>query len=818
VRKSILFVVVYIIVFYICECFADDISITIQDQKIFSGSTVYVGSSMHVVVTVNSLYEIKHAYAQVGDLQEAMSYSECAFSSRSGCMSGFVADLSLAGMERGEKTLVVRVTDVFGNSAEARRTIVYDDKPVVTVAEPLDDTVAHPMLRILASCTDDDPGGCASLDVVANDPSHPIASGTSLIDESVSLADLAPVTSLTVTITGTDSAGQKTVVRRRVLVIHGGNLREIVTVPGMVWDYGADGRVLFIEHHDGGDALKWMDASGVEHVVPSGGGKKISKGRLTPHGAMFYMYDQDQPSYRGRFYDYRDGALIQLQRGYDGSFEVAGRYAVWGGNRDTDIYLRDLESGETFVAGGHDALDPSWPDLASNGDVVFMTPHEFDTNIFRYRNGTLTRITDDRGAASGVPSWYRNYFPRTDGINVAYTKKLVGNPPKSGPVAIYLYDGSREILLSTLDEDAGQYDTPPFPQYLLNGGWTAYPRYSDSGVSQVWLRSPSGRETQASFFGSDSRIDALAPNGQVTFLNRGKLYLGSPGKIPVQMPTSLGRRLYLNGAWHFLVGRSVLVFDPDAPASGSMEVRPDSRDFGRIPVGQQSAVQEFVLVNVGSGYLAISDISLSNTTDFQLDLNAGSRPCGTASPHLTEGESCTFGVLFVPASGGAKVAMVTIRTTDLAILDEDISLQGVGALPNTPPTADAGPDTIATVPLVLDASGSSDTDGSIVVYRWEITAREDGTVRRATGISPVLTGLPAGFYDVVLTVQDDAGATATDTMLLAVAGADGGSTARCADLLAAKDAEIARFDVRADGVIGLPEAIRALRVAAGKER
>ncbi len=680
------------------DCRAD-MTISIREPRASGGAPTYVGSDLHVAVTVQSTYEVRSVSVRIDAAQADMTYSDCGVSDRYGCVGGWSADLSLAGTARGEKTMVVRAVDVFGNSTEAQQTVVYDDKPVVTVIEPLDLSVADPMLRIVAECTDDDPDGCASLEASVSGSRDPLLTGSSGLDDTVSLAGHVGGT-VTIVVTGTDSAGQRVSVRRSVYVLAGGRLHEVARAPGEVWDYGEDGRVLFVVHRQEGDALKWLDAAGEEHVVYDGAGKKIDRARLTPHGAMFHMYDADQYSFRGDFYDYRDGSLLKLPRAYVNSFKVAGKYAIWGGNGDSNVYLRDLEAGTTVVAGERGSgtdMRPSWPDLADNGDVVFVNGnYEFDTNIIRYRDGARTRITDDRGAAAGVPSWYRNYFPRTDGINVVYTKKQVHNPPAPGPVAVYLHDGSGETLLVTLDDGAGQYDPPPFPQYLLNGGWTAFLKPSASGVWQVWLRSPSGQESQVSFFGTDSRIDALAPSGEVTFLNGGTVYLGGPGTMPETLAPGFGRRLYLNGTWHLLVGRSVFA-----------------------------------------------------------------------------------------------------------------------VAPNSAPTADAGPDRIvAGDTVVLDGSRASDADGDIVKYAWEVRSRADGSVRRLSGVAPVLTGLAPGFYDVVLTVWDDSGVAAKDEMVLAVAG----DAAACADQLAARDAVLSKFDVHGDGVIGLEEAVRALRIVAGMEQ
>jgi len=82
------------------------------------------------------------------------------------------------------------------------------------------------------------------------------------------------------------------------------------------------------------------------------------------------------------------------------------------------------------------------------------------------------------------------------------------------------------------------------------------------------------------------------------------------------------------------------------------------------------------------------------------------------------------------------------------------------------PVADAGGPYYGVVgqPIQFDASGSYDPDGYIVKYEWNfgVIWLENDT---ATGVNPTYTYTsipPSGYYDVVLTVTDNDGYTATD--------------------------------------------------------
>lgn len=81
--------------------------------------------------------------------------------------------------------------------------------------------------------------------------------------------------------------------------------------------------------------------------------------------------------------------------------------------------------------------------------------------------------------------------------------------------------------------------------------------------------------------------------------------------------------------------------------------------------------------------------------------------------------------------------------------------------PNIAPIANAGPDLTVTVgeSLQLDGSASSDEDGQITKFVWSIGAE---------GEWAVVEFLQAGVYEVILTVTDERGATATDQITITV--------------------------------------------------
>jgi uncharacterized repeat protein (TIGR01451 family) len=88
---------------------------------------------------------------------------------------------------------------------------------------------------------------------------------------------------------------------------------------------------------------------------------------------------------------------------------------------------------------------------------------------------------------------------------------------------------------------------------------------------------------------------------------------------------------------------------------------------------------------------------------------------------------------------------------------------------NQAPVANAGVDQSAVdgngdtlESILLDASASSDADGTITSYEWR-----EGATLLATGVNPIIS-LAVGTHTIDLTVTDDAGATAVDTVIITI--------------------------------------------------
>ncbi len=94
---------------------------------------------------------------------------------------------------------------------------------------------------------------------------------------------------------------------------------------------------------------------------------------------------------------------------------------------------------------------------------------------------------------------------------------------------------------------------------------------------------------------------------------------------------------------------------------------------------------------------------------------------------------------------------------------------------NRPPIADAGADQLVTLPadsLWLDGSASQDPDGAITEWRWrKVSGPSLFTIVNADSSKSIVKQFEAGIYQFELTVKDNEGLAANDTVEITVKNA-----------------------------------------------
>ena len=113
-----------------------------------------------------------------------------------------------------------------------------------------------------------------------------------------------------------------------------------------------------------------------------------------------------------------------------------------------------------------------------------------------------------------------------------------------------------------------------------------------------------------------------------------------------------------------------------------ISVLPESFDFGIVTDVNSVEPLEVTIQNNGTADLVVSDITLSDTVNFSLDLNGGTTPCGSSTPTVAADANCTVIIDFdpqdatIPAEGIDYPAVLSVLSNDTTSPQVDIDLAG----------------------------------------------------------------------------------------------------------------------------------------------
>ena len=123
----------------------------------------------------------------------------------------------------------------------------------------------------------------------------------------------------------------------------------------------------------------------------------------------------------------------------------------------------------------------------------------------------------------------------------------------------------------------------------------------------------------------------------------------------------------------------------------------------------------------------------------------------------------TANASYTPTSVGTHTLALTVTDNDGATTTDTITIE-VTPTPNIAPTANAGADQTTVVNTTITLTGSgTDSDGTIDSYSWS----ENGT-EFATTATASYTPTSVGSHTLAITVTDNGGATATDSITVLV--------------------------------------------------
>lgn len=524
-----------------------------------------VGDRLLVKVDFNSIYEV-NAKIQVGAI-EAMP------SCTSSACSGWVF---LDGVPKGEYEYIVTLQDGRGNTATRTVPFMKDAGPGIIDTSPQTGVTVNSSFRLAATCTDDDPAGCASLTATITSATHdPLVftctpdqpecvpePGVLRLDREVSPAEVGEGRK-EVTVEVTDTGGNTNSRTFHFFIETQVALHPIATVPQPILDANEKYILYRISTNPGGnppttaDRFVLYDIRAGTHTTLPSEDRYLHSGYVTDTGAVYVVYYTTTP-YEGEamfFYqnilnEWREGQLIHLdtmESLYSNEFTFfvkEGDFVGWLDSFLTVFNLRDGERRFTNTSGHLKAVSPY-------GDALIVTYSPStkgydDLKLWNWSSGAVTTIASESDRDLTIR------YATSDGFNVAY---YMDNESTTRLPALFLVSPAGTERLSTR------------PEHRLNNGWTAF-----QGGNQVWLRSPAGEKKQASFFTGGGAVDALNPYGQVTFRSDGGLYLTGFGwTTEKRIGSSDSRAVWLDTGWHVISGGTLARVEGTAlPALGNL--------------------------------------------------------------------------------------------------------------------------------------------------------------------------------------------------------------------------------------------------------
>ncbi len=256
--------------------------------------------------------------------------------------------------------------------------------------------------------------------------------------------------------------------------------------------------------------------------------------------------------------------------------------------------------------------------------------------------------------------------------------------------------------------------------------------------------------------GSDYQIDPTSGDNPLG---------GNSATIPPGEERTVGIRFSPTSEGYHTGGIAIDSNDPDAPGitvqlTGDgvtapvpdISISPTSKDFGDVLPGDTNSAT-YALSNGGTADLNVSDISIDDTTNFTLDLSAGSTPCGTPAPVIAAGDSCTFDITFSPTHLGTIDGALSIASDDPDQSSLSSSLTGSGVA--APPTYSA---TLSWQAPSTNADGSPITDlAGYKIYYGTSSRQYTNSSDVGSNTTGTIQGLSAGTYYFAVTAYDSYG-------------------------------------------------------------
>lgn len=469
--------------------------------------------------------------------------------------------------------------------------------------------------------------------------------------------------------------------------------------------------------------------------------QSISSKLQAPSGVALDAYDNlyvtDSKSNKLVIYN-SDGTYIDTIHGFDEPISVAvGNDRIYvgnGGNGEVKIY----DNKHNYISSISGFSKPASIEVDSAGKVYVVDADKDIVKVYG-SDGVFGFSFGGSGNTNG-----KFHFPTSIAINNAAGEIIVTD-------------------LQVTTSYMGTYEGARVQVFDMNGSYKR--SFGSYGIGPNKLFRPSGVAVDEE--GTVYVTDVFQNVVQV-YDNNGT-HIGSiydpvdPMRTPVDITISSSNRLYVASFYTY----GVEVYRITDSKSAYATVVPKSHNYGNTYVGSSSVAQSFKVYNIGSGNLQLGSVEIAGAdlNDFMVQADS----CNGSN--LAPAGTCEVIVAMSPLSAADKSAQILISSNDPASpLVVTISGTGVAA-PNQAPIANAGGPYVVMEgsTALLDASASSDADGNIVSYAWDLD--NDGayeTIGNPMGFDAATIDGPVGPYTIGLQVTDNFGATGTATTTIRV--------------------------------------------------
>ena len=143
-----MFCLTLVLIFGLTKGISQDFNIEIVSPTSYQ----ITGNTLHLEVRITASVEIVSAHAVVANDSVRLQ-----FSPGSGSFKG---QLALSDMAEDTLTAIITVIDPYKNVETKEIAFIYDNKPVITVIAPENNTITGPIFNIKATCVEHNGGQC----------------------------------------------------------------------------------------------------------------------------------------------------------------------------------------------------------------------------------------------------------------------------------------------------------------------------------------------------------------------------------------------------------------------------------------------------------------------------------------------------------------------------------------------------------------------------------------------------------------------------------------------------------------------------------